>query len=739
MKRLLSIALIAALIVSGTPLMGITLGSNNNGFAYAANTIPIDEEHFPDDYFRNQLTGWYGSSFDPATVTTLRMGYFNIASFEGLQYFTALETLDCSGNKLSSLDVSHNTKLKQLNCGSNSLVSLDVSHNTELETLQCFINKLSSLDVSHNKKLKNLYCDSNNLKSLDVSHNTVLETLHCECNELSSLDLSNNIRLNGLSCYRNKLSSLDISNTNLTNLQCENNNLSSLDVSHNTDLRDLNCSENNLSNLDVSHNTALTSLTCSNNKLSSLDISHNTALESFSCDNNNLGKLYVYDKLPKYSSYDDGVEIIYVEGHDDIDKGYITFHYISSASDDEGTAKVYYDNNYFTLSNDEYSHGLATASLGLSMAGFKREYVADFLKDCGFRNNIEQSDRYYTPLTNDEDKVAYTFATKEIDGDTVIAVVLRGGNYGNEWGSDGRVGHLQNVYGYHYAFNAAADDIINHLETYCDDNGIELYSIATKIWLTGYSRGAAVANCVGAKLEKNNLINKDNLYCYGLATPRTVTGEKVYKSAQGIYNVVNPLDVVPCVPLNSSTLVTIKTKSNILTTVQKPWNYTRHGETLELPSALMNLGYISQLNDMSKEFYEITGTAYLRFKGVLLQSLLDILATSTVSEKNYVVYIQDQFIVPALEKFMGEGITDDAALLSVLSTIPGTRKMLEEAGFIQKISGNTKRSVKSGGTENPIMMQHWPETYLSWMNTSVPKKPGFIKSIFVQCPVDVIV
>ena len=51
---------------------------------------------------------------------------------------TALLELDCSGNPLSTLDVSANTALESLCCASVELGSLDLSHNTALKQLECY-------------------------------------------------------------------------------------------------------------------------------------------------------------------------------------------------------------------------------------------------------------------------------------------------------------------------------------------------------------------------------------------------------------------------------------------------------------------------------------------------------------------------------------------------------------------------------------------------------------------------
>ena len=268
--------------------------------------VVLDATNFPDAKFRAYISDITGvaeggtlSEEKLKSVTSINVSGTSSANggitrLKGVEHFTALTTLKCAYNKLSSLDVSHNTALTELWCNGNQLSSLDVSGATALEYLSCYNNQLPSLDVSHNTALEYLSCSYNQLPSLDVSHNTALTFLNCSYNQLTSLDVSHNTALTNLACGYNQLPSLDVShNTALTYLNCSNNQLSSLDVPHNTALRDLFCYSNQLPSLDVSHNTALTQLSCHSNQLSSLDVSHNTALIYLYCYSNQLPSLDV--------------------------------------------------------------------------------------------------------------------------------------------------------------------------------------------------------------------------------------------------------------------------------------------------------------------------------------------------------------------------------------------------------------------------------------------------------------
>lgn len=213
----------------------------------------------------------------------------NISSLKGIEYFTTLTSLYCSGNQLTTLDVSNNTALTELYCVKNQLSTLNLGSNTALTSLNCSKNQLTTLIVNHNTSLKELRCSDNKLTTLDLSNNTVLTLLWCGDNQFSTLDISNNTALENLSCDNSKLTSLDISNnTALSNLTCSNNQLTVLDVCNNTNLESLMCDRNQLTTLDISNTTALKGLYCHRNQLTIIDISNNTALVELYCSNNPL-------------------------------------------------------------------------------------------------------------------------------------------------------------------------------------------------------------------------------------------------------------------------------------------------------------------------------------------------------------------------------------------------------------------------------------------------------------------
>ena len=188
-----------------------------------------------------------------ASVAELNIAEKGLTDLSALKYFTGLQTLNCSRNSLTELDVSALTKLESLSCYLNKLTALDVSNQTLLKDLDCSDNQLTALDVSALTSLTSLDCSDNQLTALDVSNQTGLTDLDCSENQLTKLDVSNQTLLKDLDCAHNQLTALDVSNlTGLEKLDCADNQLPALDLNGLPALKNLDCSENRMSSLDIS-------------------------------------------------------------------------------------------------------------------------------------------------------------------------------------------------------------------------------------------------------------------------------------------------------------------------------------------------------------------------------------------------------------------------------------------------------------------------------------------------------
>lgn len=170
-------------------------------------------------------------------VTSLDLSGMNLTSLEGLEAFPNLQSLDCSRNALTALDLSQNPALTTLNCSYNQLTHLDLSRNPEISHLNCSFNRMTELDLTGRAKLVALNCEMNQLTKLTLAGCSGLVSLYCRNNLLDKLDLSDNLALEFIETFSNRLTSIDVTMlAQLRFLHIDHNQLTHLDMSQNRKL-----------------------------------------------------------------------------------------------------------------------------------------------------------------------------------------------------------------------------------------------------------------------------------------------------------------------------------------------------------------------------------------------------------------------------------------------------------------------------------------------------------------------
>ena len=107
--------------------------------------VAIDKTNFPDDSFRKYIKDTWDinnnnklSDAELALATWISCENKGIKDLKGIEHFTSLVTLKCSGNQLTKLDLSNNKILAALYCSNNNLTSLNLDNNTATSlTLRC--------------------------------------------------------------------------------------------------------------------------------------------------------------------------------------------------------------------------------------------------------------------------------------------------------------------------------------------------------------------------------------------------------------------------------------------------------------------------------------------------------------------------------------------------------------------------------------------------------------------------
>lgn len=174
-----------------------------------------------------------------------------------------LEILNCSGNALTSVDLTANQNLREINLNYNPDLSiLKLGNSNKLQTLRLTCTSLTSMDLSGIPELLNLSLDrGERIGTVDLSHNTKLQRLGLDHRGITHLDVSNNVQLIEFSCAGNALTNIDLTN--------------------NKNLFWLSLAFNKIQELNVSENCLLSSLTLQNNQLSSLDVTKLPELQYF--------------------------------------------------------------------------------------------------------------------------------------------------------------------------------------------------------------------------------------------------------------------------------------------------------------------------------------------------------------------------------------------------------------------------------------------------------------------------
>ncbi|OUQ22026.1 hypothetical protein B5E80_15940 [Flavonifractor sp. An135] len=233
--------------------LGMTGGMFLTGTAQALD-VPVDSSTFPDpaflSYVQKRDTDGDGllSQSERDAVTQMDLRKLGIRDLSGLEWFSALESLNCSENDLVSLELADFPALTSLTCNENSrLTELTLSGVPALEQLYCFDSGLSQLDLHGVPNLTYFVWGGSPLEELDLSGNPNLHTLHVLGGNLTHADLSHNEKLDTLLWNHTWIETLDLS--------------------HQTELTYLNCTDNHLTALDLSGNEKLETVYAGNNRL----------------------------------------------------------------------------------------------------------------------------------------------------------------------------------------------------------------------------------------------------------------------------------------------------------------------------------------------------------------------------------------------------------------------------------------------------------------------------------------
>lgn len=198
----------------------------------------------------------------------------------------------------------------------------------------------------------------------------------------------------------------------------------------------------------------------------------------------------------------------------------------------------YYSQN---LSSSEYDPVLSNIMAAFSKAIYSEDNIISACRSFGFSDyNIYDYYGTYNPHT-----CGYSIAFKKSDyNNDIICMVSVRGSQGLDYNADW-IGNFEIITDdeKHIGFSYPANRIYKNIQNYLKNNGI---TSNVKYFITGHSRGAAVANLLSVKLIESG-VTSSNVYNYNYACP-DITCAKTLPTYDNIFNLCNREDIVPFVP-----------------------------------------------------------------------------------------------------------------------------------------------------------------------------------------------
>ena len=353
----------------------------------------------------------------------------------------------------------------------------------------------------------------------------------------------------------------------------------------------------------------------------------------------------------------------------------IEYAALFSAEGHRVTSEVAWDDDWFfedaTVYNPELAHTCAVLSaVANAESSYYQQgstapaYAEHAFAELGFDEVCTASYRYRSEVLDEvlgvldgTDVVAYTLATKrvrssETGAEKELCVVAVRGSYGSEWLSNIKIESAEGDPD-HLGFTLAAEEIVADLEERAAqlDPGVERTYL-----FCGHSRGGAVANLLASYADTvSALATADDVRAYTFATPNCTSSADAREAAyDNIFNVLNPADLVPQLPLES-------------------WGYKRYGRDVWLPGE----------GDASFSALEgAMGDSYLRSMG-----------TESPVEPG------DRAVVERFAERIGERAGSFDELVS-------------PAGLVELVGAVAQVDVVH------LLANHYPNTYVAWLDVA---------------------
>ncbi|MBO7698053.1 MAG: hypothetical protein J6S38_03330, partial [Erysipelotrichaceae bacterium] len=386
-----------------------------------------------------------------------------------------------------------------------------------------------------------------------------------------------------------------------------------------------------------------------------------------------------------------------------------TFYSVTTRKN--STIEVEFNKHWFDDRASNYSHDLAKLSLGLATSAFRPKRSENGQQDLAGKNlNDFLVAAHFEDIRSDDydkDPSMYTISTamghQQIEGEDgsyeLIAIGICGQGYVDEWESNFTIGDGFN----HEGFEQASRLVYDRIFGYIAEKKLQGH---LKIWISGFSRAAAVSNLTAAKLSDSMIFDNDDVFAYTFATPRTTTDPEPGRYPN-IFNIVGKADPVPMLPF-------------------KQWGYNRYGVDLYLPSYETDSDFEVKRAKANEIYRQISGIDYWYNREVneTLHDILTFILVICPSAKLYTNSLQNKLIhiwenndaISIMAALLE--ISEDPVLINEDTRIEANELMNYLTAMI--ISYRNDDSIMRGwnpsaSTYANIMQIHTPNLYISWV------------------------
>ena len=200
------------------------------------------------------------------------------------------------------------------------------------------------------------------------------------------------------------------------------------------------------------------------------------------------------------------------------------------------TIRNVYRSDYFRDDACDFDKDLALLSFALADST-SNDNVVNTLTAMKF-SNLEQ----HWNSSGDISRCSFVIGHRKVDDSELIAVYIKGTNYNTEWAGNLTIGADGNHEGFSHAANEVYIALKDYIAAYYSKKNI-------KLWITGYSRAAAISNVVAFNIiEKKELkIKQSDLFVYAFETPSSISSDKA-KEYQCVHNIMAESDIVASIP-----------------------------------------------------------------------------------------------------------------------------------------------------------------------------------------------